>query len=77
MSKIKLCCLIDPIPLDVGIIKLFEIEKYGKPIICQQCYDNLIDKIPEAIRDTPTKGVWEAIIEYVHLKIKQDHLNDS
>ena len=74
MSEIKLCCLIDPMSLVTGIMKLFDIEKFGRPTICKKCYDDLIDGIPEAIRGTSTKGVWEAIIEHVHFKIKQEHL---
>lgn len=62
--------------IETGILKLLDMEKFGKPFICKQCYDDLLDTIPEAVRNTDAKDVWLAIIEYVHFKIKRDHLND-
>ena len=63
---------------DTGIMKLFEGEKLGKALICRKCYNDLLDSIPNGVKNTESKGVWEAIIEFIHLKIKQDHLsNDS
>jgi hypothetical protein len=77
MSELKLCCLIDPMSLETGILKLFELENVGKPVICKQCYDNLFDGIPEAVKGTDTKGVWEAVMDYIRFKIKQDHLKND
>ena len=62
---------------DTGIIRLFDVEKYGKPSICKNCYDDLLNGIPDGVRNTPSRKIWEAIVEYVHLKIRQDHLSDS
>lgn len=77
MSKIRLCCLLDPINTKLGIMGLYDDKKYGVPTICKGCYDALLDEIPEGIRSVDSKGVWEAMIEFVHLRITQEHLNDS
>lgn len=78
MSEIKLCCLIDPMPEDASLIQLFNIKKRGRPLICKKCYDDLLDSIPEGIHEAAaSRGVWEAIVEFVHLKFQQEHLSDS
>ena len=78
MSKIKLCCLLNPMELDKGFIKLFDMETLGKPVICKQCHDDLIDSIPEGIRAAAaSRGVWEAISEYMNLKFKQEFIDDD
>lgn len=78
MSEIKLCCLIDPMSEEASLIQLFDIKKMGRPLICKKCYNDLMDSIPESVRGAAaSRGVWEAIVEFVHLKFKQEHLSDS
>ena len=74
MSKIKLCCLVDPIPPN-GVLTLFDNPK--EIIICKQCYSDLLNEIPEAVRNTEAKGVWEAMINFIDFKLKTDHCHDA
>jgi len=75
MNKIKLCCLVDPITTENGIVNLYPNPR--EVVICRQCYQDLLEEIPTGIRTTESKGVWDAVIEFIHFKLKTEHTHDS